>query len=185
MKRWLLLGGVMVTAVLAFAFIACSDNKDKTASPTDTPAAEATTPMAAETGTPMAGGTPSAEIAPITMNEVAASGVTGTASITETATGGTEVTVTIDAGLDAGEHMSHIHHGTCATQPGEIHVNLSSVVAGADGSAPATTTTDPQPADGSAAPPYSHWLAREHYVAVHALDGTLVSCGDVVSEYAP
>jgi hypothetical protein len=115
------------------------------------------------------------------MNEVAGSGVTGTATITENATGGTDVVVTIDAGLEPGSHLSHIHHGTCATQPGEIHVNLTNVEAGADGSAPATTTTDPKPADGSAAPPFSHWLARDHYVAVHKLDGTLVACGDVVA----
>lgn len=174
-KIWLLLGVALLGAAVAVGAIACGDdNKDNKNEPTateqmvETPVA---TQPASETPAP------GAEIAPITMNAVDGSEVTGSATMTETATGGTQVEVTIDAYLEEGSHQSHLHHGTCATQPGEIHTTLTSVEAGADGSGSASTTIEV--ADDPANPPFSHWLAREHYLAVHALDGTLVSCGDV------
>jgi hypothetical protein len=181
-RLFLIIG--LVSAVFALAAAACGDDEDDgdgLEQPTATESmdtAEPTEPAATEPAgeTPVAG----AEIAPIAMNEVDGSGVTGSASITETDTGGTEVVVTIDGGLEPGTHQSHIHHGVCSDPTGEIHVNLNPVEAGDDGSGSATTT-DPQPPDGSEAPDFAHWLAREHYIAVHALTGEVVSCGDVVA----
>ena len=57
MKRWQLLGTVMLVAVMAFGLVACKSKKKTDNNPTNTPAAEATTPMAQETGTAMAGET--------------------------------------------------------------------------------------------------------------------------------
>ncbi len=178
-KHWLLIGTLLVAAALSFGAIACGDDEDEDggAAPTATVAEEEPTATVEEAGTPSA----AEEIAPITMNEVAGSGVTGSATITETDTGGTEVVVTIDGALEyPGSHQSHIHHGNCSDPTGEIHVNLNNVEAGTDGSGTATTE-DPEALDGSGPPDFSHWLAREHYVAVHALDGSVVACGDVIA----
>jgi len=184
-KIWLLLGVTLLGAMLALGAIACGDDDKKDDNGGTTPDAATATEAAGQPteadATQPASDTPEpgAEIAPITMNEVDGSGVTGSATMTETATGGTDVEVTIDGSLEEGSHQSHLHHGTCATQPGEIHTTLTSVEAGADGSGSASSTIET--ADNPDNPPFSHWLAREHYLAVHKLDGTLVSCGDVVA----
>ena len=177
-KLWILAVAGLLTAVFALGAVACSDDDDDDGAADEPTATEvmSETPAATTAGT----AEPGAEIAPITMEAIGDTGASGSATITQNAAGGTDVEVTIDSGLEEGSHQSHIHHGTCATEPGEIHVNLTNVEADASGAGTATTT-DPQPADGSAAPAYDHYLAREHYVAVHALDGTLVSCGDVVA----
>ena len=183
-KRWLLLGATLLMAVLALAFVACGDDEDEDGEePTATEALE--TPPAGET--PAETPAPGAEIAPITMNEVNGSGVTGSATITETGVnvavpspGHTQVVVTIDGGLEPGSHLSHIHVGNCSDPTGEIDVNLSNVEAGEDGAGIANTS-DPLPAAGGDPPPFSEWLEDEHYVAVHALNGDVVACGDVVA----
>ena len=178
-KIWLLLGVALLGAMLALGAVACGDDDDDDGEePTST--AEIEVPTEPEATQP-ASETPeaSAEIAPITMNEVDGSGVSGSATMTETATGGTDVEVTIDGSLEEGSHQSHLHHGNCSDPTGEIHTTLTSVEAGADGSGSASTTVET--ADDPDNPPFSHWLAREHYVAVHALDGAVVSCGDVVA----
>jgi len=169
-KRWLLLGATLLMAVLAVAFVACGDDEDEEVEPTPT-AEEIETPPAGET--PAETPAPGAEIAPITMNEVNGSGVTGSATITETGVnvavpspGHTQVVVTIDGGLEPGSHLSH--------------VNLSNVEAGEDGAGIANTS-DPLPPEGGEPPPFSEWLEDEHYVAVHALNGDVVACGDVVA----
>jgi predicted lipoprotein with Yx(FWY)xxD motif len=186
-KPWTLIGISVLMAALTVAAIGCSsDNKKDTGAGATATEVVSETPRATQsaTGTPA----PGAEIAPITMNEVNGSGVTGSATITETGVnvavaspGHTQVVVTIDGGLEPGSHLSHIHHGNCSNPTGEIHVNLTNVEAGADGAGIALTS-DPVPAAGGEPPPFSHWLAREHYVAVHALNGDVVSCGDVVAE---
>ncbi len=183
-KAWLLAAVGLLTIVFALGAVACGDDDDDDPVDGDLPTLEATEPADEPTepaDTSPADGTPEAgaAIAPITMEAVGDAGASGSASIAQSAAGGTEVEVTIDSGLEAGTHVSHIHHGTCATEPGEIHVDLTSIEADASGAGTAATT-DPVPPDGSVAPAYDHYLAREHYVAVHALDGTLVSCGDVV-----
>ena len=84
----------------------------------------------------------------------------------------------ITGGLDAGSHQSHIHHGACSDPTGPIHVNLTSIDAAADGSGTATTE-NPAAADGTV-PPFSHYTAVPHYIAVHALTGEVIGCGDVL-----
>ena len=181
-KLWLLIGITIVAGALALGAIACGDDDkddgDGVTAPTATAAAEVPTEPA-DGETPAADETPqvSAEIAPITMNEVGDSGVTGSATMVENAAGGVDVEVTIDGALEyPGSHQSHLHHGNCTDPTGEIHEALTSIEAGADGSGTASTTLDPPDK-----PDFAHWLSREHYVAVHALDGTVVGCGDVVA----
>jgi hypothetical protein len=180
-KHWLFIGIALITAVFALGAVACGDDDDDgdgVTAPTATVSeAEPTEPEDGET--PADGETPevSAEIAPITMEAVADSGVTGSATMVENAAGGVDVEVTIDGALEyPGTHQSHLHHGNCTDPTGEIHEALTSVEAGADGSGSASTTIDPPDK-----PDFAHWLSREHYVAVHALDGTVVACGDVLA----
>jgi hypothetical protein len=174
-KHWLFIGITIMAAVLALGAIACGDGDedagDGAAEPTATVEEVAPTEPAADE-TPEAG----AEIAPITLDAMDDSGVTGTATVTQIGTDGTEVIVTIDGGLEPGSHQNHFHHGTCEAQ-GDVHVTLGELVAADDGSAETTTSFDP--ATNPDDQPFSHWLAREHYIAAHAIDGTVVTCGNV------
>ena len=123
--------------------------------------------------TPPATPTPlptSPPIAPIALPEQGESGVAGFAAIVETGTGGAEVGVIIERGLEEGAHMNHLHEGRCDAL-GVIHVALTELQAGANGRAGATTSIDD--------PSFSHWLENAHALAVHALDGTVVACGNV------
>ena len=148
--KWLLLGIGLLTAVLAVAAVACDDDDDDD----DGGGGDGTTTLTA------------------LLSEVDGNGVTGNATLTEADDGTTQVVVTM-AGLD-GTHANHLHHGTCDAQ-GEVHVTLEELQASADGDATATTTDfaeeDPDPA-------FNHFESG-HYVAVHAADGAVISCGDV------
>ena len=161
MRKWLWLIAPLLIIALASLAIACgNDNKGGTPTTGKTPTAETTAKES-----PAAGATKLVA----TVAEFGGSGASGTATLTQTGTG-TEVEVEME-GLPEGPHANHIHHGTCAAQ-GEIHVGLTELQAGADGSANASTTiTDPA---------FDHWLAREHYVAVHAGGGDVIACGEVV-----
>jgi hypothetical protein len=134
------------------------------------PPAPPPTPTPPTTPTPSPTPLPVPPIAPIALPEQGESGVAGFAAIVETATGGTEVGVIIEQGLEEGAHMNHLHEGACDAL-GEIHVALTDLQANANGRAGATTIIDD--------PPFSHWLERAHALAVHALDGTVVACGNV------
>ncbi len=149
-KSWLLIGIGLLVAMLAVAAVACGDDDDDDGG----------------------GGDGAATLSAI-LAEIEGNGVTGTATLTETDVGYTQVEVTM-AGLPEGPHANHLHHGTCDAQ-GEVHVTLTEVQASADGDATATTTDfpeeDPDPA-------FSHFETG-HYVAVHADDGAVIGCGDV------
>ena len=148
--KWLLLGIGLLTAILAVAAVACDDDDDDDG-----------------------GGGDGATTLTATLSEVEGNGVTGSATLTQTDDGYTQVEVTM-AGLPEGPHANHLHHGTCDAQ-GEVHVTLTELQTSADGDATATTTDfpeeDPDPA-------FSHFETG-HYVAVHAADGAVIGCGDV------
>ena len=152
-----LIGLALLAAVLTLGGVACDDGNGG-----EGPAATAT--QEGGTETPADGGGPVS----ITLEEVGGSGVTGSVAITETEAGGAEVVVTIDGGLEPGSHVSQVHHGTCDAQ-GEVYVPLTNLEAGPDGSAAATTIIGH----------FSHLLQRGHFVAVQALDGTVVACGNL------
>ena len=165
-KNWLLIGVTLFVAVLSIAAIACDDDDDGDGNGDAVPPAteEAAAPDdgaedgAAEDGGPIA----------VILSALGGSAVTGTATLAESDTG-TEVVVTIGSGLDEGTHVNHIHEGTCDAI-GDIGEPLESLEAGADGSAPATTTMT--------AAELEHLVDEGHVVAVHALDpATIVACG--------
>jgi len=164
-RKWLWLIALLLVVALASLAIACDDEEE------GAPAGE--TPAAGEETPAEVAGRLVADIQPFGTDSTAS----GAAVLTETADGTTEVDVAM-SGLPEGPHANHIHHGTCDAQ-GEIHVTLEVLEAGADGTASATTT-DFQEEDPD--PEFSHWLARDHYVAVHAADGEVIGCGDVVAE---
>ena len=172
-KNWLLIGVALLVAVLSVAAIACGDddgdgdgNGDAVPPATEEPAApgdgaeDGAEDGAAEDGAPIA----------VILSALGGSAVTGSATLAESETG-TEVVVTIVTGLEEGTHVNHIHEGTCDAI-GDIGEPLESLEAGADGSAPATTTMT-----GAV---LLHLLEDGHVVAVHALDpATIVACGSI------
>ncbi|MCH7522848.1 MAG: hypothetical protein IH920_03635 [Chloroflexi bacterium] len=151
-KNWLLIGIGLVVAVLAVAAVACDDDDDDDGGGGD--------------------GADGAAALTATLSEVEGNGVTGSATLTETDDGATQVVVTMEA-LPEGPHANHLHHGTCDAQ-GEVHVTLTELQAGADGVEASTTDFPEEDPD----PEFSHFETG-HYVAVHAADGAVISCGDV------
>ena len=103
------------------------------------------------------------------LSEMDGSGASGDATISPDGEG---IRVSLDmAGLTEGEHANHLHHGSCAAQ-GDVHITLDNIVADDSGDGSQTTSNDEQPIDH---------FETGHYLAVHADDGAVVSCGDVVA----
>ncbi len=152
-KNWLLIGIGLVVAALAVAAVACDGDDDDDGGGGD--------------------GADGAAALTATLLEVEGNGVTGSASLTETDDGATQVVVTIE-GLSEGPHANHLHHGTCEEQ-GEVHVTLEELQASADGDATATTIGFPSDPED---PGLDHF-ATGHYVAAHDTDGAVITCGDV------
>lgn len=73
-------------------------------------------------------------------------------------------------GLTEGAHANHIHDGSCDNL-GAVDIPLDDIVA--DSAGVGTQTT------GNADQPLSHFETG-HLVAVHADDGAIVACGDIV-----
>jgi|GEM_PF-6686087 len=78
------------------------------------------------------------------------------------------VTVTMD-GLSPGQHPEHIHQGACPN-PGAIAVPLTTLNAGADGKASATTTVNGQ---------LSSVTDGQHSINVHQPNLAQVACGTI------
>jgi hypothetical protein len=167
---WLLIGVVALTTVLAMGAVACEDDDDGNGDATatqpagETPAGE--TPAGDATPTESAAGGDAVEV---TINEVDGSGVTGTATLTPTDSGfDAEVSA---EGLEEGTHASHIHQGsTCADPTAGVAEPLGDVVADAAGSGTGNISSTNQ---------LSTYQDGNSYVAVHALDGSVVGCGDI------
>lgn len=84
--------------------------------------------------------------------------------------GNNQYTVTVTmAGLSPGDHPEHIHQGVCPN-PGKIAVPLTTLHAGSDGNASATTTVT-----GSLA----SVTDGQHSVNVHQADLTQIACGTI------
>ena len=173
-KYWMFIGVAIIAGALALGAIACGDDDDDSngagAEPTATAQEAAPTePPAGET--PTDGETPAdgVTIDVILEADPGYEDVAGAASITETAAG-FDVEMTIDAGLEPGQHQNHIHAGTCASR-GDVVVPLTALEADADGATTATLTSVDQQ--------LSDFTAGANYFAVHAIDGTVVACGDI------
>jgi Cu/Zn superoxide dismutase len=70
---------------------------------------------------------------------VQADGVTGTATITKTTDGYSEIVVEVTGLEPSTEHMNHIHVGPSCTSPADHLIALENLVADAEGNASATT----------------------------------------------
>ncbi len=166
-KNWLLIGVALLVTVLAVAAIACDDDDENGDGNGDT-APPATEDGAAPDDGAEDGAAEDDGLIAVILSALGGSAVTGSATLAESDTG-TDVVVTIDTGLEEGTHVNHIHEGTCDAI-GDIGEPLDSLEAGADGSAPATTTMT--------GAELQHLLDEGHVVAVHALDpATIVACG--------
>ena len=103
------------------------------------------------------------------LTEVDGSGASGEANLSVNGEG---ILVSLAMqGLSEGAHPNHLHDGGC-DDLGEIHITLDNIVADDAGDGIQTTGTDE--------PPLSHFETG-HALAVHAEDGAIVACGDVVS----
>jgi hypothetical protein len=155
--KWLLIGVALLTAVLAIGAIACSDDDEEDTN------------------------------GEVIDDDIDIDGDLGIFQLTASLTGpeasgeaeispnGEGILVSISMeGLTAGEHANHLHDGSCDEQ-GEVVIALDNIVADENGDGSQTTAND----EGS----IDHY-ATGHYLAVHAEDGEVISCGDVVNPLA-
>ena len=193
MRRfWIALGAGILVGTLALAFVACGGGSKKkagetpqatqppygTPARTQTPAggrtpASGTTPVSSPSAqsTPGGGNSSTSDAAAVELLPMAGSNVSGLAALHATDTGGIRVDVQVAIGLEPGTHQNHIHKGTCEAQ-GEIQEPLTSLQADADGAATGSTNLDV---------PLSEFTDGNHYVAVHALNGVVVGCGNIAA----
>ncbi len=160
--KWLLIGVALLTAVLAIGAIACSDDDDEEDTNGDTNG-------------------------DVIDDDIDIGGDLGIFQLTASLTGpeasgeadispngeGILVSIIME-GLTEGEHANHLHDGSCDEQ-GEVVIALDNIVADENGDGSQTTAND----EGS----IDHY-ATGHYLAVHAEDGEVISCGDVVNPLA-
>ncbi len=156
-SKWLLAGIGLPIAVLAIGAIACGDDDDDIS---HDDIDDLIDDIADDLGVLFLSAN---------LTEEDGSGASGDADLSVNGEG---ILVSLDMqGLTEGAHANHLHHGSCADM-GEVHITLDDIVADSDGAGMQTTANDEQP--------LSHFEAG-HYLAIHAEDGTVVSCGDVVS----
>ncbi len=151
--KWLLIGVALLTAILALGAVACGDDDE-----------DALEDILEEIED---------ELADIGVFQLVAS-LTGPEASGEAdiSPNGEGILVSIIMeGLTEGEHANHLHHGSCAEQ-GEVHIPLDNIVADESGDGSQTTSNDEESIDH---------FAEGHYLAVHAEDGAVISCGDVVA----
>ena len=188
MKKLVLMAAVALTAaVFVTGAVACGDDNNDNGDKTPAATEANMTPNATELqATEMAGETPAGNDATetaeyktpqaeapvvVTLNAMASSGVTGTATLTANADGtSTSVGVVIDGGLTEGEHQNHIHTGQCEAQ-GDVQDALTPLQAAADGTATGETPAVPEA--------LSVFEGGNNYVAIHAADGAVVACGNI------
>ena len=152
-SKWLLAGIGLLIAVLAIGAIACGDDDD-----TD----DIIDDIVDDTD----------DLGVIrlsaSLTEVDGSGASGEADLSINGEG---ILVQLDMeGLTEGAHANHIHDGSCDNL-GAVDIPLDDIVA--DSAGVGTQTT------GNADQPLSHFETG-HLVAVHADDGAIVACGDIV-----
>ena len=155
-SKWLLAGLGLLIAVLAIGAIACDDDDDISQDDID----DLIDDIIDDDGV---------LLLTASLTEEDGSGASGEADLSVDGEG--ILVSLVMQGLTEGAHANHLHHGSCAAQ-GEIHITLDDIVADDAGDGIQTTGNDEQP--------LSHFEA-DHYLAVHAEDGTVVACGDVVS----
>lgn len=171
-SKWLLIGVALLVTVFAIGAVACSDDdEDEDEAPT------ATEEQADDVADDDVADDDADDMVlqlVASLTEVDGSGASGEASISPDGDG-IEVTLSM-AGLTEGAHANHLHHGTCPDDPpGEVHITLDVIEADENGDGLQTTSNDEQSIDH---------FAEGHYLAVHADDGAIISCGDVIDALA-
>ncbi len=152
--KWLLIGVALLTAILALGAIACSDDDDD----------EHLDDILDEIQDELDDLGVLQLVASLTGPEAS-----GEATISPNGEG---ILVSLDmVGLTEGAHANHLHHGTCDDQ-GEVHIPLDNIVADESGDGSQTTSNNEESIDH---------FETGHYLAVHAEDGAVVACGDVVA----
>ena len=157
--KWLLIGVAILTAILAIGAIGCSDDDDDELDDILDEILDDLDDLGVLQLT-------------ASLTEMDGSGASGEAEISPNGDG--ILVSLIMEGLTEGSHANHLHHGSCDEQ-GEIHITLDNIVADENGDGTQTTSDDEQPLD--------HFESG-HYLAVHAEDGAVVACGDVVDPLA-
>ena len=150
-SKWLLAGIGLLIAVLAIGAIACGDDDEISQDDIDEQEDPGVLRLTAS------------------LTEVDGSGASGEANLSIDGEG---IRVSLDMeGLTEGAHANHIHDGSCDNL-GAVDIPLDDIVADSAGAGSQTT--------GNQDEPLSHFETG-HLVAVHADDGAIVACGDVVS----
>ena len=153
--KWMLIGIALLTAVLAIGAIACGDDDDELEDLLDELQEElddlGVLQLVAH------------------LSEMDGSGASGEADISLNGDG-IFVQLSME-GLTEGTHENHLHHGSCA-ELAEVHIALDNIVADENGDGSQVTSNDEFPIDH---------FETGHSLAVHAEDGTIVACGDVVA----
>ena len=150
-SKWLLAGIGLLIAVLAIGAIACGDDDEISQDDIDEQEDPGVLRLTAS------------------LTEVDGSGASGEANLSINGEG---ILVQLDMeGLTEGAHANHIHDGSCDNL-GAVDIPLDDIVADSAGAGSQTT--------GNQDEPLSHFETG-HLVAVHADDGAIVACGDVVS----
>jgi len=99
---------------------------------------------------------------------------TGTGVITDNGDGTIKVVMTMQ-GLEPGDHIDHIHVGSCAAQ-GAVVFPLTNLTVDASGNAPATSTT--------VKTTFANATNGTYYLNVHDLAKAGTSCGDITAPAA-
>jgi len=115
----------------------------------------------------------------VTLDSLAGFSITGSATLTETADGYTEVSMS-GAGLTDGEtHVNHIHDGTgCGDgEYGGVAASLTPLEPSGGDTATATTTVSAL--DTGDAITFAEVADGNHVLVIHEADGTPAACGAI------
>ena len=110
----------------------------------------------------------------INLKSVTGSKVVGTGVITDNGDGTIKVVMTMQ-GLEPGDHIDHIHTGSCAAQ-GAVVYPLTNLTADASGNTQPTSTT--------VKVAFSEVTKGTYYLNVHDLAKAGTSCGDITAPVA-
>lgn len=106
----------------------------------------------------------------VQLNPINGSNATGTGTITDNGDG--TITVVInEKGLEPGDHIDHIHTGSCAAQ-GPIKFPLTNITANASGAGSSTTKINAS---------FATVTGGGYYLNVHNLAKAGTSCGDITA----
>lgn len=178
MRRLIGIGGGVLLGMVLLASSACGGDSDSDGGSSSTGSSAAAPSgsgdSASSAARPTTPATPEPTEASATIEAVAGSGVTGTATATKVGAG-SEVVISV-TGLAAGKHSTYLKADAC-DGAGQRFGPLTELEAAADGAAEATT---PLPAAR-----LGELLDKKYHVVIYAGDnsaqGDVVGCGELVA----